>query len=148
MRKVSVLSAVSLCALGAALSLSDVSLASAPASTGYAVPHSELSCFNVSNAQEINTCSDLKQWEVSDFITPGAHTVQVTGLRPNGGTFLCFACAATKEGSLNGCTSSVSPQVVDAHTQITVGTVNVPTFGTMWVSCSMSHGASFDSANW
>lgn len=147
MKKTSMLSSVSLLVTMAGLSLSGASFASAPASIGYAVQHSDANCFNVSNGQEENTCSGTKRWEVSDFVAPGNHLVQVTGLRPNGGQFLCFACGATKEGSLTGCTPAVSPSVVDVHTQFTVGTVMVPTFGTLWVACDMTQFAFYDSVN-
>jgi len=148
MRKVSALSIVSLGALAAALSLSDVSSASAPACTGYAVQHPDANCFVASACGMQNTCGTVKRWEVSDFITSGGnHTAIVTGLRPNGGSFACQACATNKEGFAVGCTALVPLNVVDADTQFTVGTVNVPSFGGLYVSCDMSPGAWYDSVN-
>jgi hypothetical protein len=94
-----------------------------------------------------NQCTTQKRWEVSDRITSaGNHTVLVTGFRPNGGTFTCQACATSKGGFGAGCTALVPLNVVDVDTQFTVGTVNVPVSGGLLVSCDMSPGAVYDSA--
>jgi len=129
------------------LLFSDVSLAGALACTGYSVQHPDANCFFSNFCTMENQCTTQKRWEVSDRITSaGNHTVLVTGFRPNGGTFTCRACAISKEG-FGSCTAFIPLNVVDADTQFTVGTVNVPTFGGLLVSCDMSPGAVYDSVD-
>lgn len=148
MRKIASLSFLSLCTLAAAVSLSDTASASAPACTGYAPVNADRGCFAAGFCAMRNDCATVKRWEVSDNITSGGnHTAIVTGFRPNGGSFSCQACATTKEGFSAGCTAFVALNVVNIDTQFTVGTVNVPSFGGLFVSCDMSTGAWYDSVN-
>jgi hypothetical protein len=149
MNKIAMLSTASLCALLASVLSSDVSLASAPACTGFTRNPADAASFVIADGcAALNVSGATKRWEVSDFITSsGNHTAIVTALRPNGGTLSCFACATLKEGFNTGCTASVSLNVVDIDTQFTVGTVNVPGFGGLYVACDMSPGAWYDSVN-
>jgi len=148
MKKTLMLSIASLSAIAAGLSISNISFAGALACTGYSVEHPDANCFSASFCAMQNTCTTPKRWEVSDFITTrGNHTALVTGLRPNGGTLTCRACSVTKEGFAVGCTEQVALSVVDIDTQFTVGTVNVPDFGGLFVTCEMSRGARYDSVN-
>jgi len=147
MTKFSILSVAFLCVVGIGLLFSDVSLAGAPACTGYSVQHPDADCFVSSLCAMENRCTTQKRWEVSDRITSaGNHNVQVTGFRPSGGTFTCQACATSREGFSAGCTQFVPLNVANADTQFTVGIVNVPDSGGLLVSCDMSLGAVYDSA--
>jgi hypothetical protein len=143
-KKIVSMSFVSLCALAAISSLSDVSYADTPACQGFQM-HVGLnpSCFFTEGCGVLMQCAPgLLYWEVADFNTAaGNHTPKVTGLRPNGTTFSCTACSRTKEGNIFGCTGSVPLNVVDTSSQFTVGTVNVPTAGGLYVFCGMSAGA-------
>ena len=141
---------VSLCALAAIPPLSAVSYADTPACQGFQV-NKELnpSCFfNQGCAINMQCAPGLLYWEVADFNTAaGNHTPKVTGRRPNGTTFSCTACSRNKEGFIVGCTGSVPLSVVDTDSQFTVGTVNVPTAGGVFVFCEMSAGTWYESVS-
>ena len=149
MNKVAMLSTASLCALLASMLSSDVSLAGEPACNGHTRLPADAASFNIElGCATHNISGSSKRWEVSDFITTaGNHSASVTAYRPNGGTLSCFACSTSKEGLDFGCTASVPLNVVDADSQFTVGTVNVPGFGGLYVACDLSSGAWYDSVS-
>lgn len=148
MFKISMSSIAGACAVAYCLLSSGVSHAGTPAASGFAFPFTEQACFAMAEAAAVvNNCSTQKQWIVAETATvSGNHTVRVTGLRPNNGKLSCSACAATKEGTVADCTLPISPSIADTHVQFTIGTVNVPSFGSIYVECGMSLGARFDSA--
>lgn len=139
---------VSLCAVAAMSPLGDVAYADTPACQGFQI-HKELnpSCFfNEGCAINMQCAPGTLFWEVADFNTAaGNHTPKVTGLRPNGTTFACTACSRSKEGVIFGCTGSVPLNVIDTSSQFTVGTVNVPAAGGVYVFCEMSAGTWYES---
>jgi hypothetical protein len=150
-KKIVSLSFVSLCTLAAGLSLSNVSLADTPACNGFEqqpgnfVAHANC-WFNGGCAMNMQCAPGVFRWEVADFnASAGNHTPKVTGRRPNGGTFSCAACSTTKEGNFAACTAFVPLSVVDQDTQFTIGTVNVPTSGGLFVVCDMSVGSWYES---
>jgi hypothetical protein len=149
MNKIAMLSTASLCGLLANMLSSDVSLAGGPACTGHTRNTADAASFDIElGCSTHNISGATKRWEVSGFITSsGNHTALVTAFRPNGGTLSCFACATTKEGFDVGCTAQVALNVVNIDTQFTVGTVNVPPFGGLYVACDLSAGAWYDSVN-
>lgn len=149
MFKISMSSVAGACAVAMCLLSSGVSHAGTPGATGFAFPFTDQTCFAFADAAAVvNNCSTQKQWIVSDTITAtGNHSILVTGLRPNGGQLTCSACATTKEGMVANCTVPVSLSTVDSHTQFSIGTVNVPAFGALYVECGLSTGARFDSVS-
>lgn len=148
MTKTMVLSFAFVGTLGMSLVAGDVSSASTMASQGVASPGSDGSCLNRFMGAVLNQCSTTQHWEVTDTApTAGNHNIQVTAMRPNGGTLTCRACSATKEGFTFGCAGPVPLNVVDIDTQFSVGTVNVPSFGGLVVFCDMSPNAWFDSVD-
>jgi len=136
-------------ALAACLLSSGVSYAGATASSGFAFPYADQNCFAVGGGAVTNTCTTDKQWMVSDYIqVTGNHTVLVNGRRPSvSSTFACAACATTKEGTFANCTPTTTLNVVGVNTQLNIGTVNVPAFGSLYVSCTLGPNALFGSAS-
>jgi hypothetical protein len=147
MFKISMSSISGACVIAMCLLSSGVSSAGSVGSNGFALPFSDLSCFALSDgAGVVNNCATTRSWLISDNITAaGNHPILVTGFRPNGGQLTCAACATTKEGALASCTFAVSLAVVDTHTQFNVGTVTVPSFGSLYVRCDMTTGGRVDS---
>jgi hypothetical protein len=149
MFKISMSSVAAACALAMCLLSSGASYAGAVAATGHAFPFSDLPCFAfVDGGAVVNNCSGLRSWIVSDNIQPGGNrAIQVTGFRPNAGQLICAACSTTKESGLAQCTAAIPLGVVDRHTQFSLGILNVPAFGSLYVECRMSTGARFDSVS-
>jgi hypothetical protein len=147
MFKISMSSVAGACAIAMCLLSSGESYAGAVAATGHAFPFSDQACFAFADGGAVvNNCSTTRSWIVSDNITVfGNHSVLVTGFRPNGGRLTCAACSTTKEGGLAACSPEISLGTVDRHIQFSLGTLNVPLFGSLYVECRMSTGARFDS---
>jgi hypothetical protein len=143
MFKIAILSVVGACAVTIGLLSSGASYAGAPAATGVAFPFTEEPCFAwASGGAVINDCSSDKHWIVSDNIpASGNHTIWVTGKGP----LRCQACAASHDGLVTACTAMVT-QALDRHIQFSLGTLNVPPFGSLYVECILSPGAIYDSA--
>lgn len=133
-----------LCAIVVGLSPGGVSFADTPACVGNEVPKrlNPICFWDESCGINMQCAPGLLTWSVSDFNTAaGNHTPRVTGFRPNGGTFSCTACARNKTGGSRGCTADVPLATVDSSAEFTVGTVNVPQAGGVFVVCTMSAGA-------
>lgn len=145
----SMLSILGASAVAACLLSSGVSYAGVTASSGFALPYADQNCFAVSGGAVSNTCAANKQWMVASYIqVSGNHTVVVNGSRPTGtSTFACAVCPTTKEGSFIGCSSTFALTAVGVNAQLNLGTVSVPAFGALVVSCTLSQGAVFGSAS-
>jgi hypothetical protein len=148
MRKSMFLSIAVIGVLVVGLATSDVSSAGTMGFLGHTPVPADASCFGEFFGSVQNTCAGIKRWQVTDTVNAGGnHSILVTAFRPNGGTVTCQACSATKEGFNNGCGASTPLNVVDADTQFSVGTVNVPAFGGIVVFCDLSQFAWYDSVN-
>ena len=92
MRKRSLLSVVTLAALGAALTAGDSSEAAMTAFDGHALNPGDANCFSASTAGIVtNLCSGSRRYCVSDYITSsGGHPVRIDGFRPNGRSLRAF----------------------------------------------------------
>ena len=149
MRKRSLLSVVTLAALGAALTAGDSSEAAMTAFDGHALNPGDASCFSASTAGIVtNICSGSRRYCVSDYITSsGGHPVRIDGFRPNGGSLSCFSNAVNEFGTIVSFTGIKSLNVVNQSAALALGTVNVPSYGSLMVCCDLSTGASFETAN-
>jgi hypothetical protein len=145
LRYVTALSAVAVTGI---LAAAPTSHAAINAMAGIAQQPSEDTCFGNGSGRIVNNCSGVRQFCVATNVTSsGTKTVQVTGMRPNGGTLNCHSVGTTKEGNVNSGTGTVSLGVVDVHTQFTVGNISVPGFGAAYTCCNLSTGALLDTVN-
>jgi hypothetical protein len=147
-KKIVLLNVLGLAALGTVLASGQASHAAATAFTGLAQNPSEATCFLNSSGAILNNCTGVRRYCVSDFIgTSGNHSVRVDGFRPNGGSFSCFAASVNEFGFNVTTTATATLAVVDTDAALTVGTVNVPGFGSLFLCCDLSQGAWLDTAN-
>jgi len=149
MSKKSMLCMAGASAIAACLLSSGAAYAGATASGGFALPYSDQNCFVVSGGAVQNVCATNKQWIVTGYIqVAGKHTVLVNGLRPNSTSpFACAACSTTKEGGFSSCTSTTPLGTINVNSQLNIGDVPVPAFGSLYVSCTVGPNAVFGSAS-
>ncbi len=133
---------------GAAYAIS-VGASSGKGETASVVGGNSTDCFLLSALQvEYNPfCNTNGSWTVFLPVNAGNHTVSVSGAGGTSGTF-CAAYGRSEGAPLNDLPNGVSFNWSAGTTGIKTVTVNVPTNGTLFFSCTMYNGSLLNVVNY
>lgn len=131
--------------MGIAIVVGHSSKAAVAGHGGMALLTSDAACFDRWNAgQIINICSVPKTYCYFPMITNGGtHTVSANG---DDGT----TCTASSVDAYDQTATSTKPVRLffNGGNNVTIGNVNVPAFGSLYLCCTMNQNSILNSANW
>jgi hypothetical protein len=117
-----------------------------PAFLGQPQSPADYSCFTNSGGAVTNSCSTTRRFCVTLPVDSSTHTIEVNVRAPDiNHNIACFGQAVTRDIFGAGFTGFRSPGVFGSSQIVTLGTLNVPSAGGLYVCCDIAPSASLQS---